>query len=1599
MAILLIFSPIEAQSSSAPANELFVSAILLHREAGDLPPEERKAKLREVRDLFDRILAEHPDSDPAEQIRTNPAPAGVVIADLPPSQIGNEPGDGVDDNLIRAFETAPEIALTAQRTAERACDDEQCRESVISSLVEWAFENAIDETLESVFTAKTTFVVDEIALSGDLHQAFLRTTTDWPETLKPGLELGGDMAFSLLTLFVGEWLAQHYEERGFRDLAIATRAGFPPLVATMKATWEVKAAGASGAGLPATNILLWAHNLHTGHKLGEALLADRAAGRDVESQLIDIQNDIASMHETLLSDTKKGQYWTEDVQGDPLTENERDILIENLELFQDLADKLVRADFRLNEHWLSSTVADISIWLARTVDRLSEPTALNPTTPAVHPSLDIALPNRDGFAPELDPLPSPLLSSTNEGGKWEVQSDPDLAIGAGEQARGFVVSDDGSANFEGQSLFSDYRAPEPDHQRLAIFVDDAERRAVALFMRDGAERIALVDLEAGTVLNDAPRPFWRYGPTDDVIWDPSERYAALRLPMSEYSTGLGIFELETGRYATIPDRAFDANALNSWLADSLETRLDGTVSVEVARERLDEYGTPMPSDGSPPETRIIDFAHLFDASASDNERSSNDTANTANAGRWTADIVWEDWPMPGTCPRTGTRACLVAAGVSEPAIDFAFTVEPDNWGDVRAIEFRELGRIDFARLSVNYAPYEHTVILNGSPDILDPELTRNAGVFSDATSLRIRLANPGTYLFYPQITAHRHLPDGTQRFVLTETLMSGARASGSMIGAALSFLDFAPGKRAPARHPVAISDRNLSEVTTASIQSNPSELQVALNSLGYEAGEVDGYPGPQTRAALMAFQAEQCLQPTGQPDPVTASALLTADGFEAPCAGATLPHGIAANTPLLSGIYVDDPELCSATSAPYETVHLQQRIVRGRSITWGQEGGCETRRTDIRDDVTLFRGTCSEGIQSNESRWRFDVQSNESFVDLDMFTAAPRDAAPRRFTKCADKSPLRNAYNSWFGNDSTYSLAVDTSDARTKSNGSVASDLLGAYQSRKHLSDALFGAIGMPRCVEHGDLVPLVIENDRLLGYESSCRFASPLEPGQSVYDGMVVCEGEGETWEEPLTLSIENNTLRRQSRGQNSTLLRCQLDSRSLGSVVEAREESNNDDEPLEPPHGQTAPAKPAVAPLAIAEATGAQFAAILRSHGVSAENSRVADSPSGEVAVAALLPTYQDSPPFLRTPALPLSTEGYDATSESLSICIRNRISLPRTRIAPEDPTAFSAVILEREAAYPNSFQSSCIIGEQGRVADHEAIFGNGEIELFGLNGGGALPLDLKMDAEAARHFINASNAGALRAIADCEMVYRERLPGQSTRYDYRLFGTCVLRRLVLTFDDGDQNTRHSMAFRATGEVFPADGNLVVDTIAPVTPESGAPEAVSRAATSFTTNASGENAIREILNGFVGQPAEVILGYANAFPFQIQREKELAVAVFGSLPQDEIGTVSGTERGYGSFVIKAWSNLNRHYFQDDPREGYASAILGEIEELRVLSLQEESGGDCEWATTYRIWLRYPTEFGAALATLSGKDGYTFSACFRTTRSGFDIVERAYVD
>jgi murein DD-endopeptidase MepM/ murein hydrolase activator NlpD len=773
---------------------------------------------------------------------------------------------------------------------------------------------------------------------------------------------------------------------------------------------------------------------------------------------------------------------------------------------------------------------------------------------------------------------TPANDATREGagdpepmaGDWIDTREARRTVRAGETAGDISVAEDGSARYRGEALFA--ASPDPASTEVRLFLSPDSRNALAMQwdLDRGGLRAALInlgtrqvikgDLVPETAVRGKADPGAVRQPMVPVAWSPEADYAAIPLSPAEWRADLLLIDVTTGSHAVLET---DDLQPGQWTFPKLETlRWDGD---DWASIDYDVLACADAACTAPAVVGSMSGGHRVSALLASAQETAADAS--VDAGDWGPGLVSgvDVGYFPCRPPANETDACLRALGLSEEAISFAFESDGDYSGSTVGTEFRELGPVDLAtRQFIGNTVYYSPILLNGPVGFQEVPFTRDLReTFWDDASQQMlgrfpRASNIGGI----EVRSHRRLPDGTQRFAVIETVNDGCRAC-DILGSAVSFLEIGPatGNRV-VRRPVGLllgDPGDSVDMTAEVIRSRPASLQVSLNALGYDAAPMDGYPGPQTRRALMEFQVEHCLPPTGQPDAATANALLRADRFEAPCAGARLPDGLDANTPLLSGVYVDDPVLCSATDVPYETVHLQQRIVRGSFITWGIEGGCETRRTDIRDGVTQFRGTCSEGNRSEESLWRFDVQSNESFVDLDMFTAVPRDAAPRRFTKCPDESPLGKAYGSRSGDPSPASASAASADARTEPAGQVAAGLVGAYQSPEFLPGAPLGASGLPRCVEDGDLVPLIIESTRVLGYESSCRFGAPLEPGQRAYDGTVLCKGEGETWEEPLMLSIANDTLTRQSRGRESTLLRCEMDDPSRGSAAAAMDLSGD--------------------------------------------------------------------------------------------------------------------------------------------------------------------------------------------------------------------------------------------------------------------------------------------------------------------------------------------------------------------------------------------------------------------------------------------------------
>lgn len=375
-------------------------------------------------------------------------------------------------------------------------------------------------------------------------------------------------------------------------------------------------------------------------------------------------------------------------------------------------------------------------------------------------------------------------------------------------------------------------------------------------------------------------------------------------------------------------------------------------------------------------------------------------------GEWGPEIVSGGVPVPAPsdCVEEPPGPCLRRLGLPDGAVAFSLALG-DLAGQAVATGFTELGRVDLAHLAVPYAPWEAPMMVNGADGIVDPmrwpvDLARD---FADRTSRRLLRHFPNATAWGPGVVGHRALPGGGQRFVLARPLTDGCRAC-PVIGTAIEFADFSPDGRLGGRRPVGLIDTRAGRDATdgwsaEALRSKRPLMQYRLNLLGYDAGEMDGIAGPGTRAALMTFQADHCLPPTGQITRKTAKALAASDGFSSPCAGAALPHGIGPLNPLRDGLYVTDPVYCDTARVPYETSHLTMVRIDGRNVVWGWEDGCEVTRTDTGRGHTLFRGTCHVGPRQFEHRWKWNVRAPDRFRQVSgLFEGTNKEL----LTRCED---------------------------------------------------------------------------------------------------------------------------------------------------------------------------------------------------------------------------------------------------------------------------------------------------------------------------------------------------------------------------------------------------------------------------------------------------------------------------------------------------------------------------------------------------------------------------------------------------------------------
>lgn len=370
--------------------------------------------------------------------------------------------------------------------------------------------------------------------------------------------------------------------------------------------------------------------------------------------------------------------------------------------------------------------------------------------------------------------------------------------------------------------------------------------------------------------------------------------------------------------------------------------------------------------------------------------------------------------------RQDQRSILAGLGVSERAVEFSAAYDPDYLGDAFASEFVDLGNVDLVRMRIGHVAgtsdrLRPSALVNGSVGVM---AVRGPGAnlaahFTDSASRKFLRRNPQAIGMYSGVF-HRKLPNGGQRFVVLTGLHQACRNCPS-IGTAVQFIDFDANGQLLAERNIGLVDDSVAASFDESLSgsegmtgwertdfaANPKTLQYRLNMLGYDAGEMDGYPGPQTRQALMEFQVENCLLLSGQPKVETVAKLQKADGLTAECAASHLP-GLSANNPLVPGIYVSSPAWCEQEAIPYDVVFDVQRIIRPNFVIFGIEDGLEITRSDIVQGLTQLKGKFHVGNSSSPGTYLIDVISPSSFREM----AVGSQKGSTAFFKCANDSNL-----------------------------------------------------------------------------------------------------------------------------------------------------------------------------------------------------------------------------------------------------------------------------------------------------------------------------------------------------------------------------------------------------------------------------------------------------------------------------------------------------------------------------------------------------------------------------------------------------------------
>jgi len=155
--------------------------------------------------------------------------------------------------------------------------------------------------------------------------------------------------------------------------------------------------------------------------------------------------------------------------------------------------------------------------------------------------------------------------------------------------------------------------------------------------------------------------------------------------------------------------------------------------------------------------------------------------------------------------------------------------------------------------------------------------SRDAQAIGKKISLEEAARTPGALLLrvpQPGLTGHIVILDGKGGTVEAHSSAMGV-IKGTLAnrrwdtGILVPWIDYAGGDSHPVTPPAIVYRVTEPLMKGAKIE----EIQVKLQALGYDVGEIDGIFGPQTAASVHSFQLSQGLVPDGEVGPLTAAAL------------------------------------------------------------------------------------------------------------------------------------------------------------------------------------------------------------------------------------------------------------------------------------------------------------------------------------------------------------------------------------------------------------------------------------------------------------------------------------------------------------------------------------------------------------------------------------------------------------------------------------------------------------------------------------------------------------------------------------------------------